>query len=192
MGVDLVHECLVCHVLGGEVCNVADGRALLARCCNSDVTPFDLLSVVTGPVVSPEVVRPAVERRIAVASHVLPGHGVVRKSEVLLVSDLDLEPLVVDECPESYVSVLVHGLIRKHQLNGQRAGDGSSAKRGAIYCAIEVGRPDGELPRAQDVFVGAVSWRITHRGTQGAAERQQDRQTRVTHLSLLVVCASTS
>ena len=169
MRVDLLHVGLVFYVLGRQVCTTFDGGVLLAG--RSYVTPANLFSIIAGPVMSPEVVGPSIEGGVAVAGHVLTGHGVVGESKVLLVGDLDLEALVVDDGPESYVTVLVHGLIREHQLHGQRAGDGTRAESGTVDSAIEVWGTDGELPRAQDVLVRAVCRRIATHCLKSAPER---------------------
>ena len=173
MRVDLLHVGLVFYVLGRQVCATFDGGVLLAG--RSYVTPANLFSIIAGPVMSPEVVGPSIEGGVAVAGHVLTGHGVVGESKVLLVGDLDLEALIVDDGPESYVTVLVHGLIREHQLHGQRAGDGTRAESGTVEGTVEVGRPDEEFPGAEYILVSAVGWCVTRHHAEGARRSQNDR-----------------
>ena len=87
---------------------------------------------------------------------------VVRESKVLARADHHLEALVVDERPEALVAELVQSHVGVHQLYTHSPLD---LERRAVWSRIMATVSFVEEPRSENIFVGAVGWRISQHRT---------------------------
>ena len=124
---------------------------------------------VAGPVVAPEVVVPPILGGATVADSCRwIVSAVVGKREELVIGNDNFEALVVDQRPESFISVFVHGHVGVAEVHGELSLHLELVE--AVHRVVEPFLTDVEQPRPADVLVAAVGRRVSQSSGQKDGE----------------------